>query len=103
MIAKMFVSKANNQSDAESKALAYFLFREIIEDAHSKYNISQDDMRTMCKEAVNRADAFLKIQQDAEAYHAFKSNAIYAAEWDDADKAAVQEIYDSYCHLCDPD
>ena len=100
MIAELFINKANDQTDVEPKALAYFLFREIIEDAHSKYNISQDDMRTMCKEAVNRAAAFLKIQANADAYHAFSSNAINTTEWDDVDEAAVQEIYGSYCHLC---
>lgn len=42
-----------------SKALAYFIFREIIEDVHSKYNISQDEIMAMNKKAVNRASAFL--------------------------------------------
>ena len=37
------------QSDAYPKALANFLFREVIEDAHTKYNISQEDMKDMCK------------------------------------------------------
>ena len=45
-----------------SKALANFIFREVIEDAHSKYNISQDDMKAMCQEAVNRCYLYLSIQ-----------------------------------------
>ena len=42
-----------------AKSLAYFLFREIIEDVHSEYNISQDEIMAMNKKAVNRAAAFL--------------------------------------------
>ena len=42
-----------------AKSLAYFLFREIIEDAHVKYNIPQDEIMAMNKKAVNRAAAFL--------------------------------------------
>jgi len=48
-----------------SKALAYFI-REVIEDAHSKYNISQDEMMAMNKKAVNRAAAFLGCIGDDE-------------------------------------
>jgi hypothetical protein len=44
-----------------AKSLAYLIFREIIEDAHVKYNISQDEMMAMNKKAVNRAAAFLEL------------------------------------------
>ena len=40
---------ATKQSGYQAIALANFLFREIIENAHSKYNISQDDMQAMCR------------------------------------------------------
>lgn len=42
-----------------AKSLAYFIFREIVEDVHSKYNITQEEMMSMNKKAVNRAAAFL--------------------------------------------
>lgn len=62
---------ALSQRDVYPKALANFLFCEIIEDAHSKYNISQEDMRAMNKEAVNRAMLFLTIKSNSELYRAF--------------------------------
>lgn len=48
------------QSDAQYKALAYFMFREIIEDVYEKYNISDEDMKEMNQKSVNRATSFLK-------------------------------------------
>jgi len=33
--------------NAMAKSLAHFVFREIIEDAHAEYNISQEDMMAM--------------------------------------------------------
>ena len=49
-----------------AKSLAYFVFREVIEDIHSKYDISQKEMMTMNKKAVNRAAAFLSCFSDDE-------------------------------------
>lgn len=65
------------------KALAHFLFREIIEDAHSKYNIPNDEIKKMCKEAVNRAALFLEIQKDPELYKGFAIEAFDSAKWDE--------------------
>ena len=47
----------------QAKALANFLFREVIEEAHSKYGISQEDIRAMCKTAVNNAAFFLEMER----------------------------------------
>ena len=47
----------------QAKALANFIFREIIEEAHSKYGISQEDIRAMCKTAVNNAAFFLELER----------------------------------------
>lgn len=47
--------------DYQAKAVANYIFREIIEDAHAKYNISQEDMKSMCKQAVNRASLMLEL------------------------------------------
>ena len=49
------LNTAFGMNDTYAKALASYLFREVIEDAHVKYNISQADMKDMCKMAVNRA------------------------------------------------
>ena len=49
-----------------AKALAYFVFRGIIEDVHAEYNISQEEMKAMNKKAVNRAAAFLECIGDDE-------------------------------------
>lgn len=75
---------ASAQEDAYAKAIASFLFREIIEDAHVKYHISQDDIRNMTKEAINRAALLIEIQ-DTPMYKAFLINAIYGLKWDNAD------------------
>lgn len=73
---------ANSQEGVYPKALANFLFREVIEDAHSKYNISQEEMKEMCREVVNRAALFLEIQKDPQLLKTFSIEAIYGIEWD---------------------
>lgn len=47
-----------------AKALANFLHREIIEDYHVKYNISQKDMEIMNRKAVDRAKISRKFCQN---------------------------------------
>lgn len=59
---KQLLESVSNIPHIRSKALANFIFREVIEDAHSKYKISQDDMKNMCQEAVNRCFLYLSIQ-----------------------------------------
>lgn len=84
---KLLLQAGLTQSDAYPKALANFLFREIIEDAHTKYNISQEDMRRMCKQAVNRAALYIAHTRSKRP-HTMQAFAIHAAEcseWDDAE------------------
>ena len=45
-----------NYDDLFAKAMANFLHREIIEDAHSKYNISQEDMEQMNRKAKTKLE-----------------------------------------------
>ena len=52
--------------DYGAKALANYLFREIIEEAHTKYRISEDDVKTMTKQAVNRAACYLQMVSDGD-------------------------------------
>lgn len=84
---KFMLHAALTQSDAYPKALANFLFREIIEEAHVKYNISQEDIQSMCKQAVNRAALYIAHTQSKRP-HTMQAFAIHAAgcnEWDNAE------------------
>ena len=85
---KWMLAAAYSQTDSYPKALANFMFREIIEDAHAKYNISDEDMREMCKKAVNRAALYIAIACHCDPIY-LRAFAIYAAEctgWDDAEE-----------------
>lgn len=82
-IAIKMYKAANSQEGVYPKALANFLFREVIEDVHSKYNISQEDMKEMCREVVNRAALFLEIKKDPQLLKAFTIEAVYGIEWDE--------------------
>lgn len=89
---KNMLIAALSQKDVYPKALANFMFREIIEDAHSKYNISQEDMKAMNKEAVNRAMLFLTIKSDPDMYRAFAIEALGCEKWDESEM--TEELYD---------
>ena len=80
------LNTAFGMNDTYAKALASYLFREVIEDAHVKYNISQADMKDMRKMAVNRAALFLSIKDDSNLYRAFAIHALEGFEWDDAEE-----------------
>lgn len=85
---KQLLSIAYSQTDSYPKALANFMFREIIEDAHAKYNISDEDMREMCKTAVNRAALYIALARDLDPVY-LRAFAVYAAPctgWDDAEE-----------------
>lgn len=84
---KPYLAVALKQSDAHYKALANFMFREIIEEAHTKYNISDEDMEAMCKKAVNREMVYVNSQKsrDKAKRDAFLLYALYGLEWDDAE------------------
>ena len=81
-VIESFFQLANSQNHVYPKALANFLFREIIEDAHCNYKISQEDMKAMCKQAVNRAAVFLKVLSDPDMYKAFSLHAAFCTQWD---------------------
>ena len=89
---KNMLIAALSQKDVYPKALANFMFREIIEDAHAKYNISNEDMKAMNKEAVNRAMLFLTIKSDPEMYRAFAIEALGCNEWDESEM--TEDLYD---------
>ncbi len=71
------------------------LHREIIEDAHVKYNISQEDMETMNRAAVNKAKIFIDLMNDNRKLKAFEKLYSLAvnSEWDNpVEDEKTQEI-----------
>ena len=75
------------------KALANYMFREIIEDVHVKYGISQEDMKGMNKKAANSAKAFLDvIVQDPAMFQVFAAYAVHVMAWDDAEITDEEKI-----------
>lgn len=92
---KQMIQEALQLNDTYPKAIADFLFREIIEDAHVKYSISQEDMRDMCKRVVDRAALLLKIMAMPDIYRAFAIYAFWGSDFDDAeDTPEIKKIYD---------
>ena len=92
MLLKMVAAKEPDLRKVWPKALANYMFREIIEDAHVKYGISQEDMKEMNKKAANRAKAFLDvIVQDPKMFQAFASYAAFVMEWDEAEITEEEE------------
>lgn len=84
---------ATKQSGYQAISLANFLFRGIIENAHSKYNISQNDMQAMCRNAVNRAALYLELQKEGLS-DVFSIYSIPELNWDapDTDTLEAQNI-----------
>ena len=89
-----------------AKAIANFLFREIIEDAHAKYGISQADIREMCKEAVNRAAVLEKVLADEELKKALILYGYSTGKWDAPDADSVdtklKEFVDMAGYISEP-
>lgn len=71
----------------------------MIENVHSKYGISQEDVKQMCKDAVNRAAVFLQIQKDDQLCKAFSIEAIDCLEWHEPEMTDMlkerMELYES--------
>ena len=99
---KQLLEHAYSQSDSYPKALANYMFREIIEDAHAKYRISDDDMRDMCKKAVDRAALYIALACDPDPI-LLRAFAIYASPcdgWDDAEKTEEIEKHIELIREC---
>lgn len=95
---KSFLKVGISQSNAEAKALANYLFREMIEYAHIKYNISDDDIRQMCKIVANRANQYIKLCEDPKLRTTFLIEAAPCSQWDEPeiteDIKRAQEIFE---------
>ena len=85
----LLYSSLKNDSDILPKAIANFMFREVIEDAHTKYGISQADMRDMCIEAVNRAATLEKLLMDPELKRALVLCGYSTSKWKAVDESEV--------------
>ena len=83
-----------------SMALANFIYREVVEDAHSQYEISQYDMQCMNKMSVNRARFFVDLLDDETKLETFTK--LYSLpvfrEWDkpekDSEIKSIEKIID---------
>ena len=81
---KMFDKRDENFYDLYSKALAHFMFREVVEDIHAQGKITNAEMADLNREAANRAKFFLEnIAEDPAMQKAFCMDAIMCNEWDD--------------------
>ncbi len=92
------LKKMVNTGDAEAVALANFLFREVIESAHTEYEIPQEEMMAMCKEAVNRAAFYRQMMSGKGQFSEYSENelekirkifvgieSLLGLNWDDAE------------------
>ena len=82
-ITRKFYELASSLNNAHTKALANYLFREVIEEAHRKYDITQADMKKMCKTSVNRAALYIKLCDDPKLKRAFLIEAMVCSQWDE--------------------
>ena len=75
------------------KAIAHYLCRELIEDLHTNYNISQQEMKAINKKCVDRAYAVIKaLSGDELAYRGLLSQAALADNWDDPKEGELKEL-----------
>ena len=87
--------------DIMPKALANYLFREVIEEAHVKYNISQEDMKAMCKDVVNRAAVILRAIPYEDLQRAVVLFGYSTSEWDAPDEDIVNNNFEQLVKLAE--
>ena len=84
-----------DDDNALAKSIANYMFREVIEDAHAKYKISQEDMKIMCKKAVNRAAALLDTIEKGLYEDSLTAYSYDTRDWDAPDEKQVR-LYSSF-------
>ena len=92
------LSQVSGDPHAMAKALAHFLFREVVEDIHSEGKITDAEMKQLNKTALNRASYFTEhVLTSPDMKNAFKIEAILCTGWDDPemteDLIKKDEIY----------
>ena len=95
---RLFQSVATDENIIP-KAIANYLFREIIEDAHAKHNISQDDVREMCREAVDRAAVLEQVLGDEKLKKALVLYGYSSLEWDAPDSDKVKAKLQDFAEM----
>ncbi len=82
-ITENFIQQSLNDEYALPKALAHFIFREIIEDIHADNRITDVEMEQLNREACNRAGFFVSyIMNDPNMRNAFTIESMMSREWD---------------------
>ena len=78
-----FLNQALNDEYSLAKALAHFMFREIVEDIHAENRITDEEMEQLSRDACNRASLFVNhIMNDPDMRLAFSTESMFAREWD---------------------
>ncbi len=78
-----FINQSLNDEYSLEKALAHFIFREIVEDIHADNRITDEEMEQLNREALNRAFLFIRyIMNDHDMRNAFSTESMFAREWD---------------------
>lgn len=76
------VANAMRDKYALAKAIAHFMFREIVEDIHADGKITDDEMMSLNKEACNRADFLVKVLSDKDTMLAFEIESAMCTGWE---------------------
>lgn len=97
-LTKQLFLKSMEDSNALPKALANYLFREVIEDAHAKYKISEEDMKMMCENAVNRAEALIRTMDSVGSIQSLTAYSYSTKEWNSPDEEQVNFYYDFFSY-----
>ena len=70
--------------DAFPKAIAHFMFRELLEDIHAEGRITDVELSELNKKALNRASLLVDhIIDDKYMREAFGMESVFCSEWDD--------------------
>ena len=87
------ILSASKEPYAMEKAIAHYLCRELIEDLHTNYNISQEEMKAINIKCVDRAYAVIKaLDGDQLAYRGLLSQAVLADNLDDPKEGELKDL-----------
>ena len=87
------ILSASKEPYAMEKAIAHYLCRELIEDLHTDYDISQEEMKAINIKCVDRAYAVIKaLGGDELAYRGLLAQSALADNWDDPKEGELKEL-----------
>lgn len=80
---KQMIDKVMEDEHSAAKALAHFMFREIVEDIHTEGKITDEEMKELNKAACNRAALLMEhILPNEDLRTAFRIEAMNCTCWD---------------------